>query len=53
MDYEKFFKKLEKMLKTMEPNKVVAALSDEEKLELSKVITDMELFNVIQKVIGD
>ena len=46
---EGFIKKLEKMLKTMEPDAIVATLTDEEKIELSRMITDMDLNNVIQK----
>ena len=46
---EDFIKKLEKMLKTMEPDAIVATLTDEEKIELSRMITDMDLNNVIQK----
>lgn len=47
MDYEKFFKKLETMLKTMSPDEVVAALTDEERLELSKMVTDAKLNKVM------
>ena len=49
----KFIKRLEKMLETMNPDEVIGSLSDEEKLRVSKMITDMELYTVIQKVIGD
>lgn len=48
-----FIKKLKKMLKTMTPNEVVASLPDEEKSRISKMITDMELYTLIEKVIGD
>lgn len=51
MDYETFFKRLEKMLETMTPDEIVATLSGEEKLELSKMITDMELNKVIESVL--
>ena len=44
-----FIKKLEKMLKTMEPDAIVATLTDEEKIKLSRMITDMDLNNVIQE----
>ncbi len=47
MDYTVFFKKLEKMLETMSPEEVMAALSDEERVEVSKMIIDMKLNKII------
>lgn len=47
-----FIKKLEKMLKTMRSKEVIATLTDEERLELSRIITNMQLNDIIQKIIG-
>ena len=41
------------MLETMQPDKVVAALADVERLELSRMITNMQLNNVIQKSLSN